>query len=60
MYSCFLLCILILQESKSFAVNMFKGQITTPQVFPYPSGNQLLLKFLEKLCLKKKKKDTIV
>jgi len=24
-------------ESKSFAVNMFKGQITTAQVFPYPS-----------------------
>lgn len=54
-YSCFLLCILILQESRSFAVNMFKGQITTPQVFPYPSGNQLLLKFLERLCSRKKK-----
>ncbi|KAM7366301.1 hypothetical protein PAMP_015751 [Pampus punctatissimus] len=25
------------QESKSFAVNIFKGQIATPQVFPYPS-----------------------
>ncbi|XP_056156103.1 very long-chain specific acyl-CoA dehydrogenase, mitochondrial [Lampris incognitus] len=25
------------QESKSFAVNMFKGQITTTQVFPFPS-----------------------
>ncbi|XP_077401042.1 very long-chain specific acyl-CoA dehydrogenase, mitochondrial [Vanacampus margaritifer] len=24
-------------ESKSFAVNIFKGQIATPQVFPYPS-----------------------
>ncbi|XP_071765583.1 very long-chain specific acyl-CoA dehydrogenase, mitochondrial [Centroberyx gerrardi] len=24
-------------ESKSFAVNMFKGQISTAQVFPYPS-----------------------
>ncbi|KAM8882409.1 very long-chain specific acyl-CoA dehydrogenase, mitochondrial [Synchiropus picturatus] len=24
-------------ESKSFAVNMFKGQIATAQVFPYPS-----------------------
>ncbi|XP_075906665.1 very long-chain specific acyl-CoA dehydrogenase, mitochondrial [Nelusetta ayraudi] len=24
------------EESKSFAVNMFKGQITTAQVFPYP------------------------
>lgn len=30
---------LIFQESKSFAVNMFKGQIQTAQVFPYPSGN---------------------
>lgn len=26
------------EESKSFAVNMFKGQITTAQVFPYPSA----------------------
>ncbi|KAA8579096.1 hypothetical protein FQN60_007216 [Etheostoma spectabile] len=25
-------------ESKSFAVNIFKGQIATAQVFPYPSG----------------------
>ncbi|XP_066578620.1 very long-chain specific acyl-CoA dehydrogenase, mitochondrial [Amia ocellicauda] len=25
------------QESKSFAVNMFKGQISTAQVFPFPS-----------------------
>uniref|UniRef100_A0A8C5K973 Very long-chain specific acyl-CoA dehydrogenase, mitochondrial n=1 Tax=Jaculus jaculus TaxID=51337 RepID=A0A8C5K973_JACJA len=25
------------QESKSFAVGMFKGQLTTDQVFPYPS-----------------------
>uniref|UniRef100_A0A7N8WN12 Very long-chain specific acyl-CoA dehydrogenase, mitochondrial n=1 Tax=Mastacembelus armatus TaxID=205130 RepID=A0A7N8WN12_9TELE len=24
-------------ESKSFAVNIFKGQIATPQVFPFPS-----------------------
>lgn len=28
-----------LQESKSFAVNIFKGQIATAQVFPFPSGN---------------------
>lgn len=28
------------QESKSFAVNMFKGQISTSQVFPFPSGEQ--------------------
>lgn len=26
------------QESKSFAANIFKGQIQTAQVFPYPSG----------------------
>uniref|UniRef100_A0A7N6AI18 Very long-chain specific acyl-CoA dehydrogenase, mitochondrial n=1 Tax=Anabas testudineus TaxID=64144 RepID=A0A7N6AI18_ANATE len=26
------------QESKSFAVNIFKGQIATPQVFPFPSA----------------------
>lgn len=26
------------QESKSFAVNMFKGQIATSQVFPFPKG----------------------
>uniref|UniRef100_A0A8C1KG68 Very long-chain specific acyl-CoA dehydrogenase, mitochondrial n=1 Tax=Cyprinus carpio TaxID=7962 RepID=A0A8C1KG68_CYPCA len=26
-------------ESKSFAVNMFKGQISTSQVFPFPSGD---------------------
>uniref|UniRef100_A0A3Q3L2P3 Very long-chain specific acyl-CoA dehydrogenase, mitochondrial n=1 Tax=Mastacembelus armatus TaxID=205130 RepID=A0A3Q3L2P3_9TELE len=25
------------KESKSFAVNIFKGQIATPQVFPFPS-----------------------
>ncbi|XP_061565529.1 very long-chain specific acyl-CoA dehydrogenase, mitochondrial [Cololabis saira] len=25
-------------ESKSFAVNMFKGQIATPQVFPFPKA----------------------
>lgn len=25
-------------ESKSFAVGMFKGQLTTDQVFPYPAG----------------------
>uniref|UniRef100_A0A7N5ZTA9 Very long-chain specific acyl-CoA dehydrogenase, mitochondrial n=1 Tax=Anabas testudineus TaxID=64144 RepID=A0A7N5ZTA9_ANATE len=25
-------------ESKSFAVNIFKGQIATPQVFPFPSA----------------------
>lgn len=33
---CLTLC--FCQESKSFAVNMFKGQISTAQVFPYPSG----------------------
>uniref|UniRef100_A0A671P7A4 Very long-chain specific acyl-CoA dehydrogenase, mitochondrial n=1 Tax=Sinocyclocheilus anshuiensis TaxID=1608454 RepID=A0A671P7A4_9TELE len=27
------------QESKSFAVNIFKGQISTSQVFPFPSGD---------------------
>uniref|UniRef100_A0A8B9HBP1 Very long-chain specific acyl-CoA dehydrogenase, mitochondrial n=1 Tax=Astyanax mexicanus TaxID=7994 RepID=A0A8B9HBP1_ASTMX len=33
--SCSLFC--VLQESQSFAVNMFKGQISTTQVFPFPS-----------------------
>ncbi|XP_026187084.1 very long-chain specific acyl-CoA dehydrogenase, mitochondrial [Mastacembelus armatus] len=27
----------VAHESKSFAVNIFKGQIATPQVFPFPS-----------------------
>uniref|UniRef100_A0A7N8Y600 Very long-chain specific acyl-CoA dehydrogenase, mitochondrial n=1 Tax=Mastacembelus armatus TaxID=205130 RepID=A0A7N8Y600_9TELE len=27
----------LVNESKSFAVNIFKGQIATPQVFPFPS-----------------------
>lgn len=35
------------QESKSFAVNIFKGQIATSQVFPYPSGK--LKHFTDKL-----------
>lgn len=26
------------QESRSFAAGMFKGQLNTEQVFPYPSG----------------------
>ena len=30
---------LFFQESKSFAANIFKGQVQTAQVFPYPSGN---------------------
>lgn len=29
------------QVSKSFAVGMFKGQLTTDQVFPYPSGKEM-------------------
>ncbi|MGH0184299.1 UNVERIFIED_CONTAM: hypothetical protein FKN15_014665 [Acipenser sinensis] len=29
------------EESKSFAVNMFKGQISTAQVFPFPSGETI-------------------
>ncbi|XP_062239995.1 very long-chain specific acyl-CoA dehydrogenase, mitochondrial [Platichthys flesus] len=29
---------IVSQESKSFAVNIFKGQIATAQVFPYPSA----------------------
>ncbi|XP_046876134.1 very long-chain specific acyl-CoA dehydrogenase, mitochondrial-like [Hypomesus transpacificus] len=37
-------------ESKSFAVNMFKGQITTAQVFPYPSVmNEEQTQFLQEL-----------
>ncbi|XP_056601461.1 very long-chain specific acyl-CoA dehydrogenase, mitochondrial-like [Triplophysa dalaica] len=37
-------------ESKSFAVNMFKGQITTEQVFPYPSVmNEEQTQFLREL-----------
>lgn len=31
------------KESKSFAVNMFKGQISTSQVFPFPSGIQYMV-----------------
>uniref|UniRef100_A0A3P8UM54 Very long-chain specific acyl-CoA dehydrogenase, mitochondrial n=1 Tax=Cynoglossus semilaevis TaxID=244447 RepID=A0A3P8UM54_CYNSE len=41
---------MILQESKSFAVNIFKGQLTTPQVFPYPSAlNEEQEQFLREL-----------
>jgi len=29
------------QVSKSFAVGTFKGQLTTDQVFPYPSGKEM-------------------
>lgn len=37
-------------ESKSFAVNMFKGQISTSQVFPYPSVlNEEQSQFLREL-----------
>ncbi|KAF3697902.1 Very long-chain specific acyl-CoA dehydrogenase, mitochondrial [Channa argus] len=37
-------------ESKSFAVNIFKGQIMTPQVFPFPSVlNQDQEQFLREL-----------
>ncbi|CAG5929199.1 unnamed protein product [Menidia menidia] len=37
-------------ESKSFAVNMFKGQITTTQVFPYPKAlNDEQEQFLQEL-----------
>ncbi|KAG9351681.1 hypothetical protein JZ751_022932 [Albula glossodonta] len=37
-------------ESKSFAVNMFKGQISTAQVFPYPSVmNEDQTEFLREL-----------
>uniref|UniRef100_A0A8C2VD26 Very long-chain specific acyl-CoA dehydrogenase, mitochondrial n=1 Tax=Chinchilla lanigera TaxID=34839 RepID=A0A8C2VD26_CHILA len=38
------------QESKSFAVGMFKGQLTTDQVFPYPSVlNEEQTQFLKEL-----------
>uniref|UniRef100_A0AAY4AQ19 Very long-chain specific acyl-CoA dehydrogenase, mitochondrial n=1 Tax=Denticeps clupeoides TaxID=299321 RepID=A0AAY4AQ19_9TELE len=38
------------QESKSFAVNMFKGQISTTQVFPFPSVlNEEQSQFLQEL-----------
>uniref|UniRef100_A0A3B4VGA5 Very long-chain specific acyl-CoA dehydrogenase, mitochondrial n=1 Tax=Seriola dumerili TaxID=41447 RepID=A0A3B4VGA5_SERDU len=38
------------QESKSFAVNIFKGQIATPQVFPFPSAlNEEQEQFLREL-----------
>jgi len=37
-------------ESKSFAVNMFKGQISTSQVFPFPSVmNEEQTEFLQEL-----------
>uniref|UniRef100_A0A8C9VFI5 Very long-chain specific acyl-CoA dehydrogenase, mitochondrial n=1 Tax=Scleropages formosus TaxID=113540 RepID=A0A8C9VFI5_SCLFO len=43
-----LLC--VPQESKSFAVNMFKGQINTSQVFPFPSVlNEEQSQFLQEL-----------
>uniref|UniRef100_A0AAR2KFA8 Very long-chain specific acyl-CoA dehydrogenase, mitochondrial n=1 Tax=Pygocentrus nattereri TaxID=42514 RepID=A0AAR2KFA8_PYGNA len=39
-----------LSESKSFAVNMFKGQISTSQVFPFPSVlNEEKLELLREL-----------
>ncbi|XP_070419110.1 very long-chain specific acyl-CoA dehydrogenase, mitochondrial isoform X4 [Equus przewalskii] len=38
------------QESKSFAAGMFKGQLTTDQVFPYPSVlNEEQTQFLKEL-----------
>ncbi|XP_072232041.1 very long-chain specific acyl-CoA dehydrogenase, mitochondrial isoform X2 [Leuresthes tenuis] len=38
------------EESKSFAVNMFKGQITTAQVFPFPKAlNDEQEQFLQEL-----------
>uniref|UniRef100_A0A3Q2CGV7 Very long-chain specific acyl-CoA dehydrogenase, mitochondrial n=1 Tax=Cyprinodon variegatus TaxID=28743 RepID=A0A3Q2CGV7_CYPVA len=38
------------QESKSFAVNMFKGQIATSQVFPFPKAlNEEQEQFLQEL-----------
>ncbi|KAG9346375.1 hypothetical protein JZ751_006686 [Albula glossodonta] len=38
------------EESKSFAVNMFKGQINTAQVFPFPSVmNEEQTEFLREL-----------
>uniref|UniRef100_A0A8C2VCZ6 Very long-chain specific acyl-CoA dehydrogenase, mitochondrial n=1 Tax=Chinchilla lanigera TaxID=34839 RepID=A0A8C2VCZ6_CHILA len=38
------------RESKSFAVGMFKGQLTTDQVFPYPSVlNEEQTQFLKEL-----------
>ncbi|XP_007521821.1 very long-chain specific acyl-CoA dehydrogenase, mitochondrial isoform X2 [Erinaceus europaeus] len=38
------------QESKSFAVGMFKGQLTTDQVFPYPAVlNEEQTQFLKEL-----------
>uniref|UniRef100_A0A8C7XNX9 Very long-chain specific acyl-CoA dehydrogenase, mitochondrial n=1 Tax=Oryzias sinensis TaxID=183150 RepID=A0A8C7XNX9_9TELE len=38
------------QESKSFAVNMFKGQIATSQVFPFPKAlNEEQEQFLREL-----------
>ncbi|XP_069501997.1 very long-chain specific acyl-CoA dehydrogenase, mitochondrial isoform X2 [Ambystoma mexicanum] len=38
------------QESKSFAVNMFKGQVCIDQVFPYPSVlNEEQAQFLKEL-----------
>ncbi|KAG7484919.1 hypothetical protein MATL_G00054970 [Megalops atlanticus] len=38
------------EESKSFAVNMFKGQISTGQVFPFPSVmNEEQTEFLREL-----------
>ncbi|XP_018551969.1 very long-chain specific acyl-CoA dehydrogenase, mitochondrial [Lates calcarifer] len=40
----------VAEESKSFAVNIFKGQIATAQVFPYPSAlNEEQEQFLREL-----------
>uniref|UniRef100_A0A671WAW4 Very long-chain specific acyl-CoA dehydrogenase, mitochondrial n=1 Tax=Sparus aurata TaxID=8175 RepID=A0A671WAW4_SPAAU len=41
---------LFFQESKSFAANIFKGQVQTAQVFPYPSAmNEEQEQFLREL-----------
>ena len=29
------------QESRSFAMNLFRGKIATEQVFPFPEGKDL-------------------
>jgi hypothetical protein len=33
------------RESKSFAMNIFRGQINAEEVFPYPEGVRLQINF---------------
>ena len=52
------------QESKSFGMNLFRGQIATDQVFPFPEGkfsmfifNVISLQYQKVCCTKIKVKS---